>query len=268
MLTDKEVDYFRVFGYVVLRGLLPPEHVKRLQDAFDEQIANNPRVEEFRDNGSKNLSRYVESNDAFLELICHPGLMEAMRDLDGTEFIYSQGSMNLAMGETDWHCDYNPPHHDSRPVKAMYYLDEMRARDGAFYLIPGTHNPDFASEIVRRFGYYTETGGCRMDLDAREVPSVPVETSPGDVVIWHNLMWHYASERKDGKPRRLLQNQYYMDPKGDVVEEKWIAEYFNAGNWAAEKGHLYGESMMEKGGPVIERMASRLEDLGVANVRK
>lgn len=265
MLSMKEVNHFRVFGYVVLRGLLPHDQTEHLQAIFDREIETNPGVQSKGAAGTKGLSPYCDTDVAFARLIYHPGLMEAMRDLDGTEFIYFGGSMDLSHG-TEWHCDFNPPYFESRPVKAMFYLDEMKARNGALYLIPGTHSPDYAASIVRRFGFYTETGGCRMDLDPWEVPSVALETSPGDVVVWRNTMWHYASEREDGKPRRLLMNSYFMDPKGDVVEEKWIKEHLNARQ--EEGACLYDSSLMDGGGRVMMDMASRLENLGVTNVRE
>lgn len=268
MLSQKQVDFFRVFGYLAIRGLLQQEQLKRLQEAFDSEIENNPRVTAFKENGSRNFMPNSDDDPIFTELICHTGLMEAMRDLDGTEFIFSTGSMNSTVGDVDWHADYNPPHFESRPVKAMYYLDEMRAQDGAFYLIPGTNDPNYASTIVRRFGYYTETGGCRMDLDSHEVPSVCIETSPGDVVLWQNRMWHYASKRKNGKPRRLLQNQYFMDPKGDPVEEKWMKDFFSgrvrSEGWGNGK-YIYNRRMLDSCGTALHNMGSRLEALGVAD---
>ena len=268
MLTDKDVSHFRVFGYVALRGLVAEEHVRRLQEAFDREIETNPRIKVDGPSGGKSLLPYTDTDDAFGELVDHPGLMEAMRDIDGTEFLYAGGSMNASMEDTTWHCDFNPPHHEGRPVKTMFYLDEMRAGSGAFYLIPGTNNPDLASSIFRAFGYYAESGGCRVDLDPHEVPGVAVETTPGDVVLWQNRMWHYAMKRSDGTPRRLLQNQYFMDPKEDAVEQKWLPEHLNARIGNGEHPFLYSKAMMKKGGPAREKMASRLEELGVTGVRE
>ena len=110
--------------------------------------------------------------------------------------------------------------------------------------------------------------GYRVDPDPQEVPGVAVETTPGDVVLWQNRMWHYAMKRSDGTPRHLLQNQYFMDPKEDAVEQKWLPGHLNARIGNGEHPFLYSKAMMKKGGPAREKMASRLEELGVTGVRK
>ena len=195
MLTEIEVSHFHAFGYVVLKNCLTPEEVQRLQRAFDRVIENDPRVDTSSDDGTRSLWPFAEADDAFGELIEHPRIMEAMRDIDDTEFLYGGGE-NLAARVDDvvWHCDFLPPHDTFRPVKTNVYLDEMRADDEALYVIPGTHFPDLAATIFRLCGHYgKETGGPRLRLDPRHVPAVPVETTPGDVVLWENHMWHFAA---------------------------------------------------------------------------
>ena len=93
LLTDLEVSHFKVFGYVVVRGCVDREHVERLQKAFDREIDNNPRVEQASPGGTRSLHPFAETDEAFTELIEHPKLMEAMRDIDGIEFLYQGEDM-------------------------------------------------------------------------------------------------------------------------------------------------------------------------------
>jgi len=273
MLTDLEVSHFKVFGYVVVRGCVDHEHVKRLQTAFDREIDNNPRVKgEYgrkpRPGGTRSLCPFAETDEAFTELIEHPKLMEAMRDIDGIEFLYFSEDMNSFVGDTNWHCDFFPPHHESRPAKAIYYLDEMLPGDGALDLIPGTNNPEYAGYIFRTFGSYgDETGGPRLNMDHLDVPSVAIETTPGDVVLWENRMWHHATRRLDGKPRRMLSYSYFRDPMGNIVEEKYVRNHLNSRGSKSGLESIYSKTMMQNGGVARENMASRLEALGVNNVR-
>ncbi len=64
-------------------------------------LATDRRVFDNRHNGSRDLNCFAQLDDAFAELVEHPGLMEAMRDIDGIEFLYA-GSENMAqyLGET------------------------------------------------------------------------------------------------------------------------------------------------------------------------
>ena len=269
MLTELEIGHFRAFGYVLLKDCLTSDEVHRLQRAFDRVIESDPRVDDARGDGTRNLSFFAGTDDAFDELIEHPKIMEAMRDIDGAEFLYTTGeNMAAFAGDTVWHCDYLPPHHEFRPVKTAFYLDEMWVSDGALCLIPGTHHPSFAAAILRAVGYYGETGGPRLRMDASQVPAVPIETTPRDVVLWENHMWHHAPRRKDGKPRRAMFIQYFRDPKGNIIAAKGIREMIKTILNRKDSPYVYSRAMMEKRGAAREKMAARLEELGVENVRE
>ena len=58
------------------------------------------------------------------------------------------------------------------------------------------------------------------------------------------------------------------DPKEDAVEQKWLPGHLNARIGNGEHPFLYSKAMMKKGGPAREKMASRLEELGVTGVRE
>ena len=271
MLTELDVAHFHAFGFVRLKNCLEAAELERLQEAFDRVISTDPDVTvskaPFKD-GTRSLCPFAEADDAFIKLIEHPRIMEAMRDIDGTEFLYSGAEdMSSFVGDTMWHCDFFPPHEEFRPVKSTFYLDPMRADDGALYLIPGTHIPEFAARIFRVCGHYGETGGPRLHLDPREVPAVPIETDPGDVVLWENHMWHFAAQRQSGEPRRAMFVQYYRDPKDDPIAAKGIREAI-ASIQAKHKPYVYSRELLEAANPVREKMAARLEEIGVACVRQ
>ena len=122
----------------------------------------------------------------FARLVGHPRLMEAMVDIDGTEFLYqgSQAHHRLPDDNGPWHCvrstylfmhraassdssslpsaqDHVPPHPFHRPVKVNLYLDAVYPGDGALELIAGTHRPEFAADILKRLGYYAELPDVR-----------------------------------------------------------------------------------------------------------
>ena len=109
MLTDTEVGQFVAFGYVVLRDCLDPEELAGLQEAFDRVIETAPILDLFGTAGSRRLMPFVEADDSFQGLIEHPRIMEAMRDIDGTEFLYTGGSdLTANVDDVFWHCDGTP----------------------------------------------------------------------------------------------------------------------------------------------------------------
>ena len=109
MLTEEQVGQFLAFGYVVLKECLSPDEVRTLQEAFDRAIEGAPKFDVFGAAGTRRVIDFVEADDSFGALIEHPNIMEAMRDIDGTEFLYD-GSSDLTANVDDvfWHCDGIP----------------------------------------------------------------------------------------------------------------------------------------------------------------
>ncbi len=110
MLSELDIGRFRAFGYVVLRSCLSRREVARLQEAHDRVMAAAPINNYFGGGaGTRTLAPFVEADDAFGELIEHPGVMEAMRDIWGTECLYNAGSdMWSNLDDTPWHSDGDP----------------------------------------------------------------------------------------------------------------------------------------------------------------
>ncbi len=268
MLTESEVAHYRAFGYVLLKDCLDDDHLGRLNRAFEDALESDPRVVDARANGSRDLSCFAHLDDSFGELIEHPSIMAAMRDIDGIEFLYGAGeNMAAYVGDTVWHCDYQPPQEAFRPVKTTVYLDPMRAADGALQLIPGTHVPEAAATILRAGGEFAEQGGPRLRFEPSQVPSVAIDTTPRDVLLWENHMWHHAPPRKDGRPRRAIFVQYFRDPQGDVIAARGIRDTINRILERKPTSVVYTPEQMATAGPARLEMAERLERLGVGRVR-
>ena len=129
VLTEQEVGHFHAFGYVVLRAALSPQEVVELQAAYDRVVAGE--AAEVRDTGTVNVDRPHEAGQAFLDLIGHPRLMAAMRQIDGTEFLFHSAQATHRQEEVRWHCGFFPPHVTCKPMKVNVYLDSTHMDDGA-----------------------------------------------------------------------------------------------------------------------------------------
>ncbi len=95
-----------------------------------------------------------------------------------------------------------------------------------------------------------------------------IETTPRDVLLWENHMWHNAPQRKDGKPRRAMFIQYFRDPFGDVIAERGIRDIINTLLDSKDSPYVYSREQMANARPVREKMAARLEALGIDRVRE
>ena len=88
-------------------------------------------------------------------------------------------------------------------VKLSFYLDTLRADSGAIRVIPGTNffNENFATNLRKRINE-PEKIASEFGVPDRELPSVPIETDPGDVVAWDFRTIHASFY--GGRRRRLF----------------------------------------------------------------
>lgn len=267
MLSDLHVGQFRAFGFTVLKNCLTAAEMKRLEAAYERVIADAPSYQYFGDCGTKMLCSFVDCDDAFGALIEHPAIMQAMRDIWGTECLYAGGSdMWSNLDDTPWHSD-GQPGRESQTLKTAIYLDPTSDDQGPLNVVPGSHHSQFCAAIFQSCGTW-DRGRPRLRLDRDKVPgAISLCTQPGDVVLWDNRLWHSAWKRKDGKPRRTMFITYVPDPLDNLVAQEQlragIKQTLGSGRTA-----LYTKEMMGKGGAAREKMAARLEALGVEGVRE
>ena len=271
MLNDLEVGQFRAFGYVVLEDCLGTGELQRVQEAFDRVVDGAPAHTDFGAAGTRRSVTFMKEEDALGALIEHPKVMAAMRDIDGTEFLYT-GSADLTANVDDvyWHTDGNP---GMQPMtaKAVFYLSEADDGDGALNVIPGSFHPEFSAALFRSYGPLGEEYRRRShDSRARQdVPGVvQVRAKPGDAVLWDNRLWHSAWKRRDGKPRRNIFFNYVRDPLDDPIRAREVREHVSKYRSGSSRLYVYSKRMMRIGGPARKKMTARLEALGVENVRE
>ena len=268
MLSQLEVGQFHAFGFMVLRNCLSEDEFEQVEKAYTRLIATAPRYDYFSNIGTRMTSSFVYEDESLGNLIEHSKVMEAMRDIWGTECLYLGGQdMWENRDYTPWHCDGKPAQ-DTVTLKTALYLDEQDKDTGSLNVIPGSHHPDFSATLFQSCGYWEKNGGRpRLKLDPENIPgALSLHTQPGDVILWNNHIWHSAFKRKDGLPRRTLFIGYMPDPGNDLLK---ILELRNQvkQHLSEDRPYLYNEQMMRNASPARNKMVARLEELGVENVR-
>jgi ectoine hydroxylase-related dioxygenase (phytanoyl-CoA dioxygenase family) len=215
--------------------------------------------------GTRMSRRFFDHHAAFGALVEHPRVMAMMRDIDGTEFLFSgSGSAWSNFDDTPWHTD-GVPGKEVPSAKIAVYLDAMDETSGALQVIPGSNHPQFCAALFQASGVWDD-GRPRLQMPPDEVPgAVAIRTALGDVVLWDNRLWHYAPRRHDGLPRRALFIQYYRDPGDDMVAREVLRRLYRA---VLGDQHVYPWSLLQHPTPAREHMATRLEALGIENVRE
>jgi hypothetical protein len=180
-LTPQQQQQFETFGYLVLPGLLADD-IGWITEEFEAVFRDRQVVHD----GTKRscIVPFIDQRERLCTLLDHPRLQALIGGLLGEEFNYLGGDGNYYAGDTGWHSDGF--HRVGKFLKVALYLDPVGRDTGCLRVIPGTHRieaePGWAA---RQAGRSRELWG----IEPREVPCVPLESWPGDVVAFnHNLM--------------------------------------------------------------------------------
>ncbi|MBA2481120.1 MAG: phytanoyl-CoA dioxygenase family protein [Planctomycetes bacterium] len=179
VLTKHQQAFFATFGYLRIPGLLR-EEIGWISDAYDELLT--------APDGSRSdrtIVPFVDSSPRLTTLLDHARLEGAIADLLGEDFNYLSSDGAYRRGDTPWHCDGSWT--VGRFAKVAIYLDPITRATGALRVIPGSHHVAAGTTpwAVRAAAESREQWGIAQD----QVPSVAIETLPGDVVMFdHNIM--------------------------------------------------------------------------------
>lgn len=228
-VTAEEAELFWDFGFLRLRRVFTPEEVESLSRGFEETFRElgdtaPERIQERKnssihidDGPNSSRDRYiirgiVEGSDHLNWLLTDSRIFQAAVDIlgEGTRFTGTDGSLFYC--GTSWHTDYFKTQSlNNTYLKMCLYLDPVRERDGAIRFIPGTHHyeGEFSKRLKKKFSQKKQTAEASYGIGPQEIPAVPVETDPGDVVIWHFWTMHASFY---GGPRRRQMSFNFWRP--------------------------------------------------------
>ena len=237
-LTIQQTNFFETFGYLVLPGLLQND-IAWIIDEFTVIHANHSGP---KHDGTKRtcIVPFIDQSARLSTLLDHPALVSAVASLLGEDFNYIGGDGNYYSGDTGWHSD--GWHENGLYIKAALYLDPVARDTGCLRVIPGSHvvgSPWVAQ--VRRVGRPAENFG----LHGRDIPAIPLESQPGDVVLFnHNL--HHAAFGGGSSRRMFTLNLCRHAQEGAELQE--LKDYIGShGRFWID--HLHSDIMRETASP-------------------
>jgi hypothetical protein len=191
LVGDPEVDWFRSFGYLVLRRFFEPALVEELREELVRTM--------FAVHGDGYHARPAMSGMAghytcllgpwaprTVELVDSRQLVGLAERLVGGKVLPSpcdtQGICYFS--EAGWHNDTCLA---IRGVKFVAYLEPLYADNGALRVLPGSHRlPATALGHLRS-----------IDMSVPDVPGQVLDTQPGDVIAFDPLLWHASWNGRD-----------------------------------------------------------------------
>lgn len=265
-LTDEQRKQYLDDGYVVIKGLLPPEKVQLYNQRFAD-IANGkvPRTKIMllmRDvtiaktdlQGENHITKLQEFQDdeVMFNYSKEPAVLEVVKALIGNKTLAIHTMFINKPPDTGSGTSVHPSHQDlfyfpHRPVEKLIgvwtAMVPVNRQNGCLYVLPKSHQAGAllphtyppGGEAVNK-GYF----GIHTLTDEEKRNFVYLEMEPGDSIFFHTLLIHGSGPNHSKAPRKACSTHYaskdceITDVKGTVQED-----YANQlEQWATEKLHM------------------------------
>ena len=158
------------------------------------------------------IPQFVTKNARLSRLLDDERVTGIVRSLLGDDYEYAESDGNLFDCESTWHSDmYGAPLH-LHHVKLSFYLDTLRAglrcdpRDPRHELL----QRGLRAECAEAHQGARDRSRATFGVDDRELPSVALETDPGDIVVWDFRTIHASFY--GGTRRRLFSINFRERP--------------------------------------------------------
>jgi Phytanoyl-CoA dioxygenase (PhyH) len=261
---DDQVDWYRTFGYLVLRQFFEPELVEAIRQ---EMVATMLAVHGDRYHERPQMSGMAGHYACLLgpwaprtvELVDSRRLVGLAERLVGGAVLPSPADTQgiLYFDHAGWHNDTG---FDIRGVKFVAYLEPLEVDRGALRVLPASH----------RLSDHDLSHLYSIDLKVPDVPAAVLATEPGDVIVFDPLVWHASWGGRDRHQWTTLylrdaltasQRQTLVDWYADGTDVAEIPEGFRPFDrtWVAEGSGDIADPRLDQ----RHRWVYRFNSLGV-----
>jgi hypothetical protein len=245
-LTEEQIRYYRTFGFLKFPGLFAAE-IGAITDAFEEVWAASGRTHDHVKRSS--LVPFIDQHPYLSGLLDDPRIDELATTLLGEDYNYEASDGNYYVGDTKWHSDKEPD--DSHPsFKIAFYLDPVTASTGCLRVIPGSifGGDPFATALHDVIPFTMDSHPERWGVSGAEVPAYPIESVPGDMLLFNHKIKH--SSWGGGDRRRMFTlNMQARFPEADLPALREEIRGLMTADVTVQTGRAYGPAMLQTAGP-------------------
>ena len=215
MLTPQQIAHFETFGFLLLRQLFTADEMATIHQAAEASWQAERQRRGLDDQAYLTLAPFIEHNPTLLHLPLDERIYTAIEALLGPGFLWggSEGNTGVAMANQfhAWHSDRcGEAEPDYRRVKVMIYLTPVTKDTGCLRVIPGSHRPPLYHELDGLNQQKLGTSEQVFGVPGEDLPGFPLETVPGDVVIFNHYLYH-SVYKGDGR-RRYIAMKFARQP--------------------------------------------------------
>ncbi len=219
-LTEKQIQQFETFGFLVRRQVFSAEEMAEIDDDFSRRRLTI--LAQLDPEEKKNFRQWPTRNPELpfiSSLLEDPRIYGPSEQLIGEDSVLFQSNCNSYGVDTSWHSDSKDRH--MRLIKNVMYLQPTTAERGALRLIPGSHKSPLYDELVRiGLDLYVKDQGPYFlkdsEFSGEDIPCYIFSSQPGDVIIFSQNTWHAAYGTFEY--RRTCTFNFICNPK--TTEEK------------------------------------------------
>ena len=257
-MNQEDIKYFQRFGFIQYKGLLSPEEIVVISDAFDEGMRVARKGAPAPKSGEKRqqiIPFFDYDPEVFYPLLDHEKIVDIFEGLMGEDFILTLSEGIIHTGGSGWHHDaYAPEGYFS--MRAAIYLDPLGPEDGCLTVIPGSHFREFGEAINKM---RDELGGLPNEMPGR----YPLCNEPGDVLFMNHKTYHAALSDKYGRRAIHINCVPNTTPETNQEHFDWLM-MFLAGE-TKHWGRFYSDRLISTAGPRRQKMLERAIELGLGN---
>lgn len=252
-LTDQQVNFFNTFGYLGFPGLMA-DRIEEITNEFEMVWVDRGGGHNGKAHDGKARScivPFIDQRDKLAALIDDPRINAIATQLLGEDFNYMGSDGNYYVGDTGWHSDGWHP--EIRHIKIAFYLDKLTKDTGCLRVIPGSHmiGDQYAIRLQEQIRKSEELWG----VHGNAVPAIPLEVSPGDLLVFNHNTKHAAFGGGDHR-RMFTINLCQRYPEAKINE---LRQYISgaARFWIDE---AYGPAMIRTATPTRMRHLEQVMD--------
>ena len=248
-LTEKQLTLFDTFGFLKFPGLFAQD-IGRITDTFEAIWAGHGGGHDGKPHDGRQRSAlvpFIDQDDYLSGLIDDPRIDGVIGSLLGGDYNYTGSDGNYYVGDTRWHSDGYLKYPKYTSVKMAFYLDPVTRDTGCLRVIPGSHKQgDRFAEALQEAAPTSKENRIEELWGAHgsEVPAVPLESEPGDLLMFNHRIKHSFWGGSDRRRMFTLnfQERFAEEDLDELREDIGGKARF----WVDVS---YGEAMLRTAGP-------------------
>jgi len=256
MLTSKQVSRFETFGFLVLRQFFSVEEMLEIEKEADHiwESTEGMDTDLAHSEVGKQIRGFVERSPLLANLIADDRIYVTVKQLLGPDFVYVASDGNMWAGDTVWHSDDNIRPGYKR-VKVVFYLDSLIKENGCLRVVPGSHHHSFHKIMKPAI---QQGLNVSLGIPDEELPSFPIETNPGDVLLFCHDIFHASFGAS--QLRRQIALSFFAKPVLDEYKT-WVKALYS--DIRAMSDEITAQALMNNPNIKIQNVLAGLKELGL-----